>query len=494
MPDLVRLPPNLAARPLGGRGTGRDGVPGPQPDDTAPGAAPGTPAGAPRDALQAALIDSRARWRDLVTMTADLAFETDAAGRFTFIVPDPALLWPVTDLLGQPARMLLPPGFEGACPNPFQVTEPVRLSRVWLRRGDGSLSCFVFSAAPLRDVAGDVIGTRGLAIEMAGYDEEAAQTAAALRRGEVLDHILWRVGQEVLAPRMMRAALEGLNSALGADGSSVVLLSNPSHGAVLAHTAGSGGEETLAIGAALLEAPPAAGCTRVPVDGRPLLTAPCETRFGDRAGLVLWRARGGRAWTEEEAQIVGAAAGLVRMVLEHETIQREMALQARTDPLTGLLNRRAFLEELERRVDRLDREMLPGTLMFADLDNLKPINDRLGHEMGDQVLIHAALLLRRVVRPADLVARLGGDEFALWMDGADHLTAAERAEQLRDIAPLELAEIAGPDAPRLSMSIGIASRRPGSPETLDALLRRADLAMYDVKRNGREHWRVALEE
>jgi diguanylate cyclase (GGDEF)-like protein len=152
------------------------------------------------------------------------------------------------------------------------------------------------------------------------------------------------------------------------------------------------------------------------------------------------------------------------------------------------------MEEMERRTDRLDREGLPGTLMFADLDHFKPINDQLGHEMGDQVLIQAARLLRRVVRPSDLVARLGGDEFALWMDGVDHLTAAERAEQIRGTMPRELAQVTGLDIPKLSISIGIATRRPGGQEALDTLIRRADIAMYQVKRNGRGAWRVSLKE
>jgi diguanylate cyclase (GGDEF)-like protein len=182
------------------------------------------------------------------------------------------------------------------------------------------------------------------------------------------------------------------------------------------------------------------------------------------------------------------------MVLEHETIQREMARQARTDPLTGLLNRRAFLEEVERHIDRLDREDLPGTLMFGDLDHFKPVNDKLGHEVGDQVLVLTANLLRQVVRPSDLVARLGGDEFAVWMSGADHLTAAERADRLRELVPIELGELVGGDAPRLSMSIGIATRRARSQEPIDSLIRRADMAMYEVKRTGRGHWRVSLTE
>jgi diguanylate cyclase (GGDEF)-like protein len=182
------------------------------------------------------------------------------------------------------------------------------------------------------------------------------------------------------------------------------------------------------------------------------------------------------------------------MVLEHEAIQLEMGRQARTDPLTGLLNRRAFMEEMQRHIERLDREQLPGTLLFADLDSFKPVNDRLGHEAGDQVLLSTATLLRKAVRPTDLVARLGGDEFALWLNGADHMTAAERAEWLTVHVPDELCAIAGVDGPTLTLSIGIATRTAGTSEPIDSLLRRADRAMYHVKRTGRGHWYVSHEE
>ncbi len=131
--------------------------------------------------------------------------------------------------------------------------------------------------------------------------------------------------------------------------------------------------------------------------------------------------------------------------------------------------------------------------MFADLDHFKPVNDMLGHEAGDRVLMRTAQILRTLFRPTDLVARLGGDEFAVWLDGVDHMTAAERAEYLREVIPREMAEELGPDSPRIGMSIGIASRHPGGDEPLDSLIRRADMAMYEVKRNGRGHWRVSLE-
>ncbi len=129
--------------------------------------------------------------------------------------------------------------------------------------------------------------------------------------------------------------------------------------------------------------------------------------------------------------------------------------------------------------------------MFVDLDNFKPLNDAWGHEVGDEALVLTSTLLRAAVRPSDLVARLGGDEFAMWLDGSDELTAAERAEGLRLGAPREFARLT-PDLPlKLSMSIGIACRRVGQDESIDSLLRRADRAMYEVKRTGRGHWLVS---
>ena len=91
-------------------------------------------------------------------------------------------------------------------------------ARAWLKRADGSSILLAFSAAPLSDAEGRIVGTRGMGIDWTEFDENAGRVAASLRRGEVLDHILWRMGQEVLAPRMMQAALDALMNALGAEG------------------------------------------------------------------------------------------------------------------------------------------------------------------------------------------------------------------------------------------------------------------------------------
>jgi len=446
--------------------------------------------------LRGVLLDSRQRWRDLVTMTADIAFETDEWGRFVFVTPDPALGWSVNMLLGQPAELLLADTVSGF--NPFRPTAPFRRRRAWLKRPDGAIACVVFAAAPILDGEGRMTGARGVGVDLTEQEGREAQVAAALRRGEVLDHILWAMRQEVLAPRMMRAVLDALRSALGAEGVAVIAMTGaPADGetahAELLYQSGGAASDVLPVAASLMSLEAATPAQAIGADGRPVLAAFCCTRFGEQIGLALWRTPGFRPWDAEDQALAAAASTVVRVVLEHESIQREMARQARTDPLTGLLNRRAFMEEIARRIDRAERECQPGTVMFVDLDHFKSVNDRHGHEAGDQVLREMAALLRDTVRPADLVARLGGDEFALWMDGADHMTAAERAEFLRVHGTLRLAGVVDGTDPALGMSIGIATRQPGHGEEIDALLRRADQAMYHVKQNGRGHWAVAPE-
>ena len=448
------------------------------------------PAAAER--LRGALLDSRQRWRDLVGLAGDLAFETDHLGRFTFLHPDPALGWPSGVMVGQDAGVLLADGGDGTGFDPFRATVRVRHRRVWLRRGDGGVMCLAFAAEPLLDPQGRITGARGVGVDMTELDANGARMAGALRLGEALDHILSRMGREVLAPRMLHAALEALISALGAEGAAVIALLADGLPPNVAHSAGTGAEHILPDAAALL-----AGYAGVPLRGesrdlRPLLADVCLTRFGDQCGLVAWRGSSARPWDADDTRLIAASGKIVRMALDHEAIQQEMMRQARTDPLTGLLNRRAFREEILRHTARAEQDGVPNTMIFLDLDHFKSVNDRLGHETGDLVLRRTAALLRETFRPGDLIARLGGDEFALWLGGADHMTAAERAETLRAAVPAALDEFTGGVSPRITLSIGIATRRAHADEDIDSLIRRADEAMYDAKRNGRGHWRVSL--
>ena len=174
--------------------------------------------------LQGALLDSRQRWRDFVTLTADIAFETDATGRITFLSPDEVLGRSADTLLGQPGSALLSTETDG--PDPFTAGPQFHGRRVWLRRADGGSACFALSAAPMMSGA-DCTGMRGIGRDITAQEQEDAKITAALRRGEVVQHILWQMRQEVLAPRMMQAVLEGLCAALGASGALVLNSTNP---------------------------------------------------------------------------------------------------------------------------------------------------------------------------------------------------------------------------------------------------------------------------
>lgn len=437
-------------------------------------------------ALRLALMESRQRWRQFGAIATDLAFETDSIGNITFVAPETVLDWPASELVGRPIRWLLA---DESGPDPFSAPYRAVRRHTWLRTRTGNQACMALTVVPLQDESGRPRGVRGVAVNVTQQERAQTASSAALRRGEVLDHIMTRMRQEVLAPRMMEAVLTETLPAIGCSGIAVMDLVGtdpppvlhavgvpvPPLGPVLALLLG-GGEETRSF---------------VLPDGAQLLSCRCSTRFGERAALMGWRLPNARVWDHDDLALAGSVTSLIRLVLEHESIQRELARQARTDPLTGLLNRRAFVEEANRRIDRLEREGNPGTLVFIDLDRLKQLNDRAGHDAGDSALLLAASLLKRTFRPSDLVARLGGDEFAVWLDGADSLTAAERAESLRLAAPAEFAHLTVGTSDPMSMSIGIATREDGTDETLDSLIQRADAAMYEVKRNGRGNWRVS---
>jgi diguanylate cyclase (GGDEF)-like protein len=122
--------------------------------------------------------------------------------------------------------------------------------------------------------------------------------------------------------------------------------------------------------------------------------------------------------------------------------------------------------------------------LFLDLDNFKRVNDVHGHGEGDRVLIQVARFLDEHSRPSDLVARLGGDEFAMWFDGMDRAGATDRAgRMLEDSAKFK--DYSGDASHPLGVSIGIAIYDPGSGETIEEIVARADAAMYEVKRQGK---------
>ncbi len=433
--------------------------------------------------LAATLVESRQRWRRFATLASDILFEVDAAGRLAFVAPGVALGWPADVLVGQPARTLLA---DPAGPDPFGGTALDRRP-IWFRTARGTQACMALSTTRLLDEAGQPAGIACAARDITEQQHATSVAAETQRRSEALDHILDGLRQEATAPSTMRALLETASVALGVEGLAVVELP-PDSVAEVTHLAGPP-PPGLEVALACLPNLPGDPRQLTLPDGAALLICPMSTRFGDRAALIAWRRPGARPLTPEDRALAGSVAGLVRIMLEHDAIQRELARQGRADPLTGLMNRRAFMEEAARRLERLHPDSLPGTLLVLEVDRLGALNEAAGHETGDAVLQRLAAMLRRTFRPTDLLARLGGDTFAAWLDGADAFTAAERAEGLRRGSAGEFAPAChGHEPPGLS--IGVASRAPAADEPLENVLHRAAAAMHLVKRAGGGHWRV----
>jgi len=159
--------------------------------------------------------------------------------------------------------------------------------------------------------------------------------------------------------------------------------------------------------------------------------------------------------------------------------------QALHDPLTGLPNRALFITQLEHAVARGRRKGTPVSVLFLDLDGFKAVNDTLGHEAGDDVLIDVATRLRGSLREDDSVARLGGDEFGIVLE--EELRGATSTAQ-RIVRAFGRPWSLGSNHVPIGVSIGIATRQGG--QELDELLRQADTAMYAAKASGKGRWRV----
>jgi two-component system, cell cycle response regulator len=224
--------------------------------------------------------------------------------------------------------------------------------------------------------------------------------------------------------------------------------------------------------------------------------------IGDRLGRTrslqgrVWRVHGRlRVLAEydvaELEQLYGTVLALNR---EYANAQLELAqinlkLQQReaqilalslTDPLTGIGNRRRLEQALDTEVSRAERTGGSLCAIMADLDHFKHINDRYGHEAGDKVLAAFGEVLRRRIRVTDIAARFGGEEFVVLMPTTDLANAIAIADRIRAaIGELQIESFIEP----ITASFGVVERGVGEPA--NALLRRADVALYEAKRFGR---------
>lgn len=351
---------------------------------------------------------------------------------------------------------------------------------------------------PLISKDGSWIGARGVCRDVTETRDREATLTRVRNRERVLTRIVRAFRDEVDPEAMLNVAAEALAKGLGAEHCHIfrTVPTAPGEPSPAGETPGyqlAARYGDLSAGQAapvLSTIAGGAGAVELLLGERQVLAAPARYQSDSNGAVVLWRPVERGAWSDDDRLLIGDIANQVGITIEQFTHHEHVLRISRTDALTGLLNRGAFMEALKRFLHRLKRDGGNGVLMYVDLDNFKAVNDMRGHQAGDDLLMKIRDILVQQTRPTDAVARLGGDEFACWLNGADITIAKTRATQFLERIR-ELVHLSGsPDRP-VGMSIGIAAWDPLGSEDLDGLLARADAAMYKAKRGGKGSFTIA---
>jgi diguanylate cyclase (GGDEF)-like protein/PAS domain S-box-containing protein len=442
-------------------------------------------------ALRRALIESRQRYRDLIDASSDFVWETDRHGRFVFLSAGGALGYSTRDMLGRQATDFVVDAATLDYPV-FQARETVLASDVWLQRADGQISCQSITAVPIYDPEGLWCGTRGMGRDVTDLRERERTQKQRVLRDRLMTYLADTIRNEINPEKTLPAALSGAGLAIGADGG-LVINGHPA----------STGYDVVTWGAPLPQAdfPTAVaglveqGFTELMRDGLQLIGHVTEDgSAGDHqrvnGAIMFWCDADGGGFGDGDRAVLGEVAGQVGVAIAQLRNYREIVTLSNTDGLTGLLNRRAFFADLDRRLSRLVMAKGSGALVYLDINNLKAQNDVGGHLAGDRAILTCAEILRNCTRPTDLIARIGGDEFLLWLDGVTQDGASGRAEALLSHAGRLTALSAVPEKP-LGVSLGIAVYDGAAPDVVESLIARADAAMYRAKARRRSGYELA---
>ncbi|MBE0533019.1 MAG: diguanylate cyclase [Rhodospirillales bacterium] len=440
--------------------------------------------------LRPALIESRQRYKDLVEVSSDFAWEVGPDGAFVFVSSQSALGYAADELIGQrPAELVV----DAAAyrPFPFQSDQPLDGVELWMRRSDDTLACVAVSCRPLHAADGTWLGARGVCRDITREREREAALMRARHREQILHYVIQAIRNEVEPENMLTAAAASAARALGASGCRVFRMAAPGAYTLAAEFGETEGLPSADMEAILADIDDADITLEREIGPWRVLGAVTDYRAAVNGGVCLCKAGGLTDWSDDERLLVGDIADQLGIAIEQINNHERIVRLSRTDALTGLLNRRAFYDdEMPRRLRRLEHARTSAALYYVDLDNFKAVNDRHGHQHGDEALVAVRDLLLEHSRPGDMIARIGGDEFVMWLDGIGTEVAEVRARRLIE-ASLRLHRFSQGVENPLGISVGVAVYDPAAKETLDELLARADVAMYSVKRRGKGGFEMA---
>lgn len=438
------------------------------------------------DKMTQALLDSRSLFKGLLDRAVDLSFEVDVDRNFVFLSPAQAFGQTVEGWLGRSSDSFFWSDGQAPARNPFSVRTESTFEDVAVTLPDGSTGWVSFSMEPRFD--GDkFIGVRGVCRDVSDQVEDGRQTRMDNLRLALQQRIVGLLNTAHTAEELLGSASNELLEVLRAE--QVWAIVKYPEGLVPAAVCGDSTflpnidqiwRDLEDLGEPIAEIKDA---------DMTHLAVRLEENEKGIGMLVMCRDTENFPWSNQErALLTDVMTSLAAAFGKAQLIDRLERLSS-IDELTGIMNRRAFVDAVERRLRHQCRSGQSGCLLFVDLDHFKEVNDTLGHKAGDQAIKLVADTMQTLVRACDVVGRYGGDEFVLWIEDIAPANAALKARALIDAMP-GIREKIGAGHLKLSASVGVCPSLPGIDLSFIEMSERADAALYEVKKAGRSN--VAL--
>lgn len=403
--------------------------------------------------VMAALVASRDLFRDLALCFTDFAFETDAAGAFSWVSPGGLLGYDAAELHGaQPAKL-----FGGLEAVPFMTRERIDGREIWLTSKAGTESCLTVTASPVLDAHGNWRGVRGVARDTTVQKLGERDAALAKKREDLIDAVVDAMRAQVEPRRMMLAAADALAAATGSD-------------AVVIRALGS--DALVGVG------DNACGLSHV----REVVTSYQGKPNGN---VRMSREASKGPYGESEFSLVDAIIPHLGVALALAQ-SLDAGAMLRRDVVTGLFNRRTFLSEANKKLSAAARAGRGVALFVFDCDHLEEISQLPGSATGEAFLAEVGRSLARACSEGELAGRLDEESFVVLTNTLRD--PMSRATELCAVL-IGVARTLGVQN-EVGVSAGGALGEPEDGETLEDLFGRAECALHEAKREGRN--RVVL--
>lgn len=440
------------------------------------------------DQMTEALLESRVMLKSLLDRAVDMSFEVDANRIFRFISPTNAFGCNLEPWLGRCADDLFWPSGRSPARNPLASKVATNFEAIQVEITDGVQSWISFRVEPQFDVQQNFIGVRGTCRDVSHSVATERKTRMDNLRLGLQQRIVDLINTAETAEDLLDSASNELIEMLRAD--LVWSVVKYPEGLVPVAISGDGmvTPNSEMIWQRLALAPEKV--IEIEDMGRRHLAVRLEQNDRGIGMIIVSRDTELFPWAHHERELLSDVTGSLAAAFGKAQLINKLTRLSSLDELTGLSNRRAFIEIIERRLQQQCRSGQSGCLLFIDLDHFKEVNDTLGHGAGDEAIRLTGDTLKTVIRACDYAGRYGGDEFVVWLEDISAANAALKAKSIIDAMPSIREQIGGSDL-KLSASVGICPSVPGMDLKFANMAERADAALYDVKKAGRNGVAIA---